>query len=110
MGTTSSIPSSLLPGTATFNGTSTFAGDLQQAINHAVTVASIPLTELQSNLGTLQAQTSEISTLQTDFAAVQTAIQNLSSVSGKLFCGNHRGPDRGFRRIGFERPSDGGHI
>jgi len=82
MGTTSSAVSSLLPSTSTFNGTSQYAADLQQAITHAVTVASIPLTELQTNLGTLQGQTSEVSTLQGDFTAIKPAIQNLATASG----------------------------
>ena len=82
MGTTPSAVSSLLPSTSTFNGTSQYAADLQQAITHAVTVASIPLTELQDNVTTLQGQSSEVNTLQSDFAAVQTAIQNLSTASG----------------------------
>jgi flagellar hook-associated protein 2 len=79
MGTTTSA---LTPGIATFSGTSQYAGDLQQAINQAVTVASIPLTELQDNVSTLQSQSSEVSTLQSDFSAIQTAIQNLSSATG----------------------------
>ncbi len=82
MGTTSSAVSSLLPGTSTFNGTSQYAADLQQAINHAVTIASIPLTELQTNLGTLQGQTSEVGTMQSDFTAIQTSLQNLATASG----------------------------
>ena len=39
---------------ATFNGTSQYAGDLQQAITQAVTIASIPMTELENNVTTLQ--------------------------------------------------------
>jgi flagellar hook-associated protein 2 len=66
---------------ATFNGTSQYASDIQQAINHAVTVASIPLTELGNNLTALQGQQSELSTLEGDFTSMQTAIQSLSSAS-----------------------------
>ena len=72
--------SSSLPSTAsTFNGTSQYAADLQAAITHAVTVASIPMTELQGNVTTLQGQASEIATLQDQFSAVQNAIQTLST-------------------------------
>jgi flagellar hook-associated protein 2 len=65
-----------------FNGTSTYAGSLQNVINQAVTIASIPLTQLQDNVTALQGQASELGTLQTDFAAIQTALQTLSSTTG----------------------------
>ena len=67
---------------ASFNGTSQFAGSLQNVINQAVTVASIPVNELGNNVTQLQGQQSGLSTLQSDFAGIQTAIQNLSSASG----------------------------
>lgn len=70
------------PSTATFNGTSQYAGDLQQAINQAVAIASIPLTQLENNVSTLQSQSSELTSLQNDFTSLQTAIQQLSSSSG----------------------------
>jgi flagellar hook-associated protein 2 len=79
MGTTPSVISSAV---STFNGTSQYAGDLQQAINHAVAIASIPVTQLQDNVASLQSQASEVSTLQNDFGALQSAIQSLGSSSG----------------------------
>ena len=79
MGTTSS---SLTSAATSFNGTSQYAGDLQKAINFAVTAASIPLAQLQDNVTLLQTQSNQVSNLQSDFAAVQTAIQNLSSSGG----------------------------
>lgn len=83
MATSSSALSSAgSTGTATFNGTSQYAGDLQQAINQAVAIASIPLTQLENNVSTLQSQGSELTTLQTDFTSVQTAIQQLASSTG----------------------------
>jgi flagellar hook-associated protein 2 len=82
MGTTAGALTSSSNSTATFNGTSQYAADLQQAITHAVAVASIPLTELQDNVSTLQSQASEITTLQNDFGSLQTAIQQLSSSTG----------------------------
>src|ERR1700684_1419136 len=82
MGTTAGALTSSSSSAATFNGTSQYAGDLQQAITHAVTIASIPLTELQDNVSTLQSQASEITTLQNDFGSLQTAIQQLSSSTG----------------------------
>ncbi len=82
MGTTPSALNSTSASTATFNGTSQYAGDLQQAINQAVTIASIPLTELEDNVATLQSESSEVTTLQNDFASVQSAIQQIGSVAG----------------------------
>jgi flagellar hook-associated protein 2 len=81
MGTSSSSLSSN-SGATSFNGTSQYAGDLQNAINFAVAAASIPLTQLQDNVTLLQTQSSEVSTLHGQFAAIQTAIQNLSSNGG----------------------------
>ena len=75
MGTTSSTTP------ATFNGTSTYAGDLQNAITQAVNIASAPLNQLNANVSTLQGQNSELSTLQTDFSAIQAAIQNLDQAT-----------------------------
>jgi flagellar hook-associated protein 2 len=67
---------------ATFNGTSTYAADLQQAMNRAVTIASLPLGELNYNVSTLQGQASELSSFQSKFAAIQTAIQSLGAAVG----------------------------
>ncbi len=69
------------PTAATFNGTSTYAADLQQEITQAVTIASLPLNQLNSNLTSLQSQGTELATLQGDFAAIQTAIQSLDQAS-----------------------------
>lgn len=80
--TASADSSSLLPGVASFNGTSQYASDLQQAINQAVTVASIPLTELEDNVTTLQGQSTEVTTLQNDFSAIQTAVESIATSSG----------------------------
>lgn len=79
MGSVASSLSSTTPSTATFNGTSEYAGDLQQAINQAVAIASIPVTQLEDNVTTLQSQSTELGTLQSDFTAIQTAISDLSS-------------------------------
>ena len=66
---------------ASFNGSSQYAADIQQAINHAVAVASIPLTQLGANLTALQGEQSALSTVEGDFTSIQTAIQSLSSAS-----------------------------
>jgi flagellar hook-associated protein 2 len=75
MGSTTSITP------ATFNGTSQYAGDLQKAITNAVTIASIPMNNLQDSVTTLQGQSSELSTLQADFANVGSAINSLDAAN-----------------------------
>ncbi len=82
MGTTPSALNLTSASTATFNGSSQYAGDLQQAINHAVAIASIPLTELENNVTTLESRSSEVNTLQSDFTNIQTALQQLASAGG----------------------------
>ena len=69
------------PAAATFNGTSTYAADLQQEITRAVTIASLPLNQLNSNLTSLQSQGTQLATLQGDFSTIQTAIQSLDQAS-----------------------------
>jgi len=68
-------------GTATFNGSSTYAAQLQQTITQAVTVASIPLNQLNANVTTLEGQSTELTTLQNDFSSIQTALQSLTTAS-----------------------------
>jgi hypothetical protein len=66
----------------TFNGTSTYASSLQQAITHAVDIASLPVELLQNDVTDLQGQSSELSKLQSNFAAIGTALQSLTSANG----------------------------
>jgi hypothetical protein len=73
MGTTST--------TAAFNGTSTYATQLQQEITQAVTIASLPLNALNASVAQLQSQSSELSTLQGDFGSILTAIQRLDQAN-----------------------------
>ena len=64
---------------ATFNGSSTYAGDLQQTITHAVDIASIPLNQLNANVTALQNQSTEIGYLQNGFVMLQNAINSLTT-------------------------------
>ncbi len=66
---------------ATFNGSSDYAADLKQVITQAVTVASIPLNQLNSDVTTLQNQSTELGYLQNGFNLIQTAIQGLTTAS-----------------------------
>jgi len=64
---------------ATFNGSSTYAADLQQTITHAVDIASIPINQLNRNVSALQAQSTEIGYLQNGFVLLQNAIKSLTA-------------------------------
>jgi len=74
MGTTSSTP-------ATFLGNSAFSADLQQVITRAVSIASLPITQLQNQLGTLTSQQTELQTLGSKFQSLQNALDSLDSAS-----------------------------
>ena len=63
----------------TFNGSSTYAADLQQTITHAVDIASIPLNQLNRNVSALQAQSTEIGYLQNGFVMLQNAIKSVTT-------------------------------
>src|SRR5579862_4031137 len=64
-----------------FNGSSTYAADLQQNITHAVAIASIPLNQLNANVTALQGQSTEIGYLQNGFVMLQNAIKSLTTGS-----------------------------
>ena len=77
----SSISSLLSPYTTT-TGSSSFSTDLQNSVNRAVAIASLPMQELQADQSTISGQTSELSTLGTLFGTLQTSIQSLGSAAG----------------------------
>ena len=66
---------------ATFNGSSSYAADLQQTITHAVAIASIPLNQLNSNVTALQSQSTELGYLQNGFNLIQSALQGLTTAA-----------------------------
>jgi len=68
-------------GSTLFNGTSRFSADFQNEITTDVAVASIPYQQLQTVVGTLQGQTSELGTLSTDFNNLQSSINQLQTAS-----------------------------
>ena len=65
-----------------FAGTSTYSQQLEEVIGRAVSIASLPIDLLTSQQTALQNQASELTTLDSDFSAVQTAIQNISDAMG----------------------------
>lgn len=65
-----------------FNGSSTYSDQLQQTIQRALTVASLPLSQLQSTQTTLTGQQVELQTIASTFNSMQTAINTLTSSTG----------------------------
>jgi flagellar hook-associated protein 2 len=70
------------PVTVTFNGTSQYASSLQQVITRAVSIASLPIVQLQSQQQTTNQQITDATTLESTLTALNTAIQGLSRSSG----------------------------
>jgi flagellar hook-associated protein 2 len=69
-------------GISGFNGTSTFASDLQNVITRAVGIASLPITQLQNQQSTFTSQQAELQTLGTGFQSLQTALSAVDSAAG----------------------------
>ena len=72
--------------TGIFTGTSAYSQDFQNLINRAVAIASLPIQLLTGQQTTLTNQANELSTIDTKFAALQTAIQGISdAMSGSSY-------------------------
>jgi len=65
-----------------FSGTSKFANDFQQVITRAVAIASFPLNDLNAAKTAAQNEVNALSSLGSQFSALQSAIKSLASVSG----------------------------
>ncbi|MGA2599757.1 MAG: flagellar filament capping protein FliD [Bryobacteraceae bacterium] len=74
--------SSVTPVTVTFNGTSQYASSLQQVITRAVSIASLPMVQLEDQQQTTSQQITDATSLETTLTALNTSIQGLSSSSG----------------------------
>ena len=72
------------PATPAFAGLSSYAADLQNALNRSVGLAALPLQELQNEQSQLTSQSSALSGLDTLFSALQSTISNLNSSSQNL--------------------------
>ena len=79
MGTTSSTTSSY------FTGSSAFSSDLQTAIAQAVSRASAPITQMTDQQDTLSSQSTEVTTLGTDFSNLQSAVQGIDQALNSSF-------------------------
>jgi flagellar hook-associated protein 2 len=62
-----------------FNGSSSFVPDLQQTIDRAVAIASLPLVQLRAQKTKLQSQEQAFNALNEQFAGLQTAIDAVTS-------------------------------
>jgi flagellar hook-associated protein 2 len=65
-----------------FTGSSQFATDLQNVITREVEIASLPITLLQDDVTTLQSQSTDLDTLDTQFTALQSAIESIGTAMG----------------------------
>ncbi len=74
--------STVTPVTVTFNGTSQYASSLQQEIARAVSVASLPMQQLENEQSATNQQITDATSLETTLTSLSTAIQGLSSSSG----------------------------
>ena len=70
------------PVTVTFNGTSQYASSLQQVITRAVSIASLPIVQLQNQQQTTNQQITDATTLESTITALNTALQGLSNSGG----------------------------
>ena len=65
-----------------FTGISSYASDLQQVITRSVSIASMPLQLMQSQLQNLNSQQSALSGLDSTFSALQDAIAGIGTALG----------------------------
>ena len=64
-----------------FNGTSTFSSDFAQVISRAVSIASLPITQLNNQDTTLTGEQTALSSLSTSFTSLQSAVAALSTAA-----------------------------
>ena len=73
-----SLASQITAPQTTSTSTSTFSADLQAAVTRAIQIASLPIQQLTQDQANTNNQITELSTLTSDFTAVQSALQSLS--------------------------------
>ena len=66
----------------TFTGGSTFAPDLESALNRAIAIASLPIRQMTADKQKLDDRSSELSTINGLFSTLQTSLESLASGSG----------------------------
>lgn len=60
---------------------SQYSADLQQVLARAISIASLPLTQLNNQLSTLQSRSSALDSLNGKFSSLLTAVQGLSTAA-----------------------------
>lgn len=65
-----------------FSGSSRYASDFQSVITRSVSIASLPLHQMQTGKARLDGESSALSSLDTKFGSLQTAITNVSIGTG----------------------------
>jgi flagellar hook-associated protein 2 len=68
---------------AIFSGSSRYANDFAQIIERSVAIASLPLTQLGSQRGKLVDESSALASLQSKFAALRSAVENIEEAGGQ---------------------------
>ena len=79
MSSSISSPSAVTSPQTTLTGSSTFAADLQTALNRAVSIASLPIQLLQADQSTVTSHATELGQLNTLFTTFQSALQGVAS-------------------------------
>ena len=64
-----------------FTGNSLFANDLQNSINRAISIASLPIQQLTNEQNALNGQLTELNQLSTEFTNLQSAVNSLASAT-----------------------------
>jgi flagellar hook-associated protein 2 len=80
MGSTSSSASSITA-PITFSGSSSYSSSFQQVLQRAVSIASLPMVQLQNNVNDLENQQSDLSSLQATFASLQNSLQDIATAT-----------------------------
>lgn len=79
--------------TGIFTGTSAYSSDLQNLISRAVAIADLPIGIMTDDQTALTSQASELTTMDTDFTALQNAVQGISdALGGASFTGTSTEP------------------
>jgi len=74
--------STSIPSLSTTTGSSTFAPDLQNALNRAIAIASLPIQQMTAEQQQIQSQSTELSTISGLFTTLQSDVQSFPTGSG----------------------------
>jgi flagellar hook-associated protein 2 len=74
--------STSIPSLGTTMGGSTFGPDLQNALNRAIAIASLPIQQMTAEQQQIQAQSSELNTISGLFTTLQSDLQSFPNGSG----------------------------